>query len=69
MAWDYGEGLLLTKGARQGHSSFLFLVSGCRCLKGVILVERGWFSFPWREVLRLDLRMLPFYLFPLGLGP
>ena len=39
----------------------------CSCLKGVIIREGGLASLE-REVLRLDLRILPFYLLvPVGL--
>lgn len=47
--------------------SFWSPILECSCLKGVIIGEDGLASLE-REVLRLDLRILPFYLLlPMGL--
>lgn len=63
MVWASEGGLLLT------HEAALLSLSPilhCSCLKGV-LIEEGGSASPEREVLRLDLRILPFYL-PLAVG-
>lgn len=59
-----GKGLLLF---RESAPLSLSPILDCSCLKGVIIGEGGVASLE-REVLRLDLRILPFYLLvPMGL--
>lgn len=63
MAQVYGEELFLTYPPPLSSSPIL----DCGCLKAVIIGEGGLASLG-REVLRLDLRILPFYLLlPMGL--